>query len=162
MPDRLRVFGGAARVYPVELDWLQDETRAPLKFCWDGIGARRITTEVIEAGLSAAHAAGLLTPAAPRRKARRCQAIVEGPMGEFHVLLKVPDGGQAVALAATIRPGVAADRLVVKGQRLSGYLDGRGGPISQFQIAEIPDDPMQRVRSAYSDGSVVLANDRRR
>ncbi len=157
MPDRLGVFGGAARVYPVELDWLQDETRAPLKFCWDGIGARRITTEVIEAGLSAAHAAGLLTPAAPRAKARQCQAIVEGPMGEFHVLLKVPDGGQAVALAATIRPGVAADRLVVKGQRLSGYLDGRGGPISQFQIAEIPDDPMQRVRSAYSDGSVVLA-----
>ena len=157
MPDRLGVFGGAARVYPVARDWLRDETRAPLKFCWDGIGARRITTEVIEAGLSAAHAAGLLTPAAPRAKARECQAIVEGPMGEFHVLLKLPDGGQAVALTATIRPGVGADRLVVKGQRLSGYLDGKGGPLSKFQLAEIPDDPMRRVRAAYPDGSVVLA-----
>ena len=49
---RLGVFGGAARIYPVQRDWLDDETRAPLLFCWDGVGAKRITTKVIEAGLS--------------------------------------------------------------------------------------------------------------
>ena len=157
LPARLGVFGGAARVYPVERNWLQDETKAPLKFCWDGVGARRITTEVIEAGLSAAHSAGLLTPAAPAAKAKHCEAVVEGAMGEFHVLLKLSDGGQAAARTATIHPGVYADRLFAKGQRVSGFVDGHGGPLSQFQLAQIADDPMRRVREAYPEGAVVLA-----
>lgn len=157
LPARLGVFGGAARVYPVERDWLQDETRAPLKFCWDGVGARRITTEVIEAGLSAAHSAGLLTPVAPAAKARRSEAVVQGALGEFHVLLKLSDGRQAAARTATIHPGVYAGRLFARGQRVSGFVAGHGGPLSQFEFAEIPDDPMRRVKEAYEDGAVVLA-----
>ena len=157
LPARLGVFGGAARVYPVGQDWLKDETRAPLKFCWDGVGSPRITTEVIEAGLSAAHAAGLLTATAAPAKAKACSALVQGPMGGFHVLLELPDGGQAVALTAAIRPGIPADRLVTKGLSLSGYVDGEGVGLAQFQPLAILDDPQARVRSTYPVGAVVLA-----
>ena len=157
LPARLGVFGGAARVYPVQRDWLEDETRAPLLFCWDGVGAKRITTKVIEAGLSAAHAAGLLTPTAPPAKAKECMAVVKGGLGDFHVLVELPDGRQAVGLAAAIRPGVPADRLVGKGQRLSGYADGGGGGLARFHPNAITDDAEARVRTSYPAGSVVLA-----
>ena len=157
LPARLGVFGGAARIYPVQRDWLEDETRAPLLFCWDGVGAKRITTKVIETGLSAAHAAGLLTPTAPPAKAKECVAVVKGGLGDFHVLVELPDGRQAVALAAAIRPALPADRLVAKGQRLSGYADGGGGGLARFHPTAISDDADGRVRTSYLAGSVVLA-----
>ena len=157
LPARLGVFGGAARVYPVETDWLSDETRAPLFFCWHGHGADKITTRVIEAGLSAAHSAGLLQAAPAAVHEVQTQATVIGPMGDFHVLLRLPDGGQAVALAAALRPGVPAERLVSKGQRLLGFASRAGGSLSQFRLVPVVDDPGRRVREAYPDGATVLA-----
>lgn len=157
LPARLGVFGGAARVYPVERDWLTDETRAPLRFCWDSVRAARIATRVIEDGISAAHSAGLLTVTIPGAKAKQSTAVVKGPIGDFHVLLELPDGAPAVAPAAAIHPGIAAERLVAKGQSLSGYVDSSGGSLWRFQPIAVPDDPQQRVRSAYPAGAVVLA-----
>lgn len=157
LPARLGVFGGAARVYPVQPDWLEDETRAPLYFCWNGVGAERITSKVIEAGLSAAHAAGLLTRTAAPAKAKEIVAVVVGGLGDFHVLVELPGGRQAVALAAAIRPGLPADRLVAKGQRLSGYADGDGGGLARFHPDAIADEAELRVRDSYPAGCVALA-----
>ncbi len=156
MPARLGVFGGAARVYPIDLQWLSDETRAPLFFCWEGRGAERITTAVIEEGLSAAHRAGLLAPPAASAHLESVEATVLGPMADFHVLLELPDGRQCIALAAALKPGVPANRLVSKGQLLRGYVSGDSSRLTEFRPVAISADPRSRVREAYNDGDVVL------
>jgi hypothetical protein len=154
---RYSVFYGACRVYPVGAEWLQDMYRAPLHMTTSWTAARRLTPALLDDALVAAHQAGLLQPSAVRKDDRRVEAKVIGPTSELHVLLRLPDGAQALMRAAELRLGVPIDRLVGKGQRLAGRAR-RAGALWQFLPDPVDERPELRAQELLPDGSLALAS----
>ncbi len=128
---------------------------APLHLCTSPRRAPAVSRAVIDAGLTAAHQAGLLEPppAAPTDRAvtARVDSVNE------HQFVVRSNGHQAWARTATLAVGVPGDRLLRRDQQLSGRIRGTGGLIEEFLPDPIPHDPVARVRAAYPTGTITLA-----
>jgi hypothetical protein len=64
MPEMTQVYGGAGRVYPVDLGWTSDPFQSPLHLAYDARGGERATSELIGDALRMARDAGLLSQGA--------------------------------------------------------------------------------------------------
>lgn len=121
LPEGRQVYGGASRVYPVDLVWLEDAGAAPLRFAYGRADRERATRAIISDAMAAVHAAGGLTeqPRATRRPARGAvMGVVAG-----RCLVTLSDGSMATVWPELVAPEVPAERLFGKGMLLDGLLD---------------------------------------
>lgn len=148
------VHSGWVRVYPANGEWLKLPRKAPL--IRPMTDRRRTVRRVIEAALEAAFQDGRL--ATPRRSApvgSACQATVKDVLSPTQVLVETTDRHrQAVLRSHNLAPGLAAERLVLKGQRLAGrYLEV--GMMGEFLPDPISDDPGARAVDFVGEGIVT-------
>ncbi len=115
LPDKLQVYGGAGRSYPVDIGRDPDWRRSPLRF------PGRATTEVlIDDALGHAAAAGL-EPSQPATVRREAGVVRMFAAGRAFVEL---DAGPTVTIRSELLwPGVPIEWTVSVGQRVDGVVD---------------------------------------
>lgn len=157
MPPLTQVYGGAGRVYPVDLGWVHDPGQSRLRFAYSPHDRKRITDQLISDALQAALAAGLVEPRT-RAGAQQRSGRVQGVIGS-RALVTLDDTSMATVWEELTVPNVPLDRLLVRGQRVEGSYD----PVSRrldLRAALRFTDPasaLAGVREAYRLGDVVLA-----
>lgn len=151
LPDGGQVYGGAARVYPVDQAWIRDPYSAPLRLAYDAGEGLRATQKLIGDALRYA-GSGSVSSARPLAREVGI-AVVSGIVPPNRVMLELDDGRPCVLWCETVVPGCDADQLVVVGMRLEGRYDpvGRRFDVSRGALRA----PGEAV-STYAVGQVVL------
>ena len=121
LPEGRQVYGGASRVYPVDLAWLEDPRSAPIRFAYGRADRERATRAIVSDAMAAVHAAGGLTEQ-PRSTRRPANGSVVGVVGG-RCLVTLSDGSMATVWPELVAPDVPAERLFAKGMSLDGLLD---------------------------------------
>ncbi|WP_434740392.1 hypothetical protein [Micromonospora sp. SH-82] len=159
MPPATQVYGGAGRVYPVDMGWVNFPERSRLRFAYSPQDRRRITDQLISDALQAALAAGLVEQRPTRAAVAQRSGRVQGTIGGSRAFVTLDDSSLAMVWEELTVPGVALDRILVKGQSVTGgfdpasrRLDLRGG----LRFVD-PADAVAGVGEAYQVGDVVLA-----
>lgn len=148
---------GAARLYPSGEEWLRNRAAAPLFLCPSAAQGVRVAQQLVAAALLDAHRAGLLAPpSAPAQDPKRETAKVIGFATEHHVLVRTEERQQGVLHAARLRVDVPADRLLRRGQHLTGTLGASGKP-PQFLPEPPAIDVPALVRRECPNGATVPA-----
>ena len=155
MPAMTQVYGGAGRVYPIDLGWLSNPYRAPIRFCWPGDDPKQVADQLEDDAYAAANLAGL-TATRSATATFPTTGKVKGILDRHHVLLWLDRGGNGALLVDQLYPGVEPDRLLQPGQNLTGRVE-RGHMLSPFLPDPVADDPHRRAASEYAVGDVVLA-----
>ena len=141
-------YGGAARVYPIGLDWTTNLNRSPLRFTWSPSDAAASTEALIRDALAATHASGHETaPDASRKAEGTVQGIVSG-----RILVALAGGGNATIWPELTTPNVEAEQLAAPGMRVAGLLDQTTGRLDVTSSLVPPD----RALTEYRAGSLVL------
>ncbi|HEX5597330.1 MAG TPA: hypothetical protein VFX61_15135 [Micromonosporaceae bacterium] len=158
MPDLTQVYGGAGRVYPVDHEWVSVPARSRLRFAYSPQDARRITDLLINDALEAALTAGLVE-ARTSPNVRQRSGTVRGVIGS-RALVTLDDGTPATVWEELTVPGVPLERVVCKGQSVTGGYD----PVSRrldlrgaLRYID-PADAEAAVASTYRAGDLVLAD----
>jgi hypothetical protein len=167
----LSVFYGAGRLYPAGERWLRNPNTASRFLCSSPSQGPRAAEQLVAAALTDAHRAGLLSspkapdpkapdPQAPDPKAPDRQAAVTAKVHGFsfdhQVLVRTDDGRQGVLHTGRLRVDVPAERLLQRGQRVTGTLVERGA--TPELVPQLPDiDVAEQVRREYPDGACVPA-----
>jgi len=155
MPELTQVYGGAGRVYPVELDWVNDPRRSRLRFAYSEAEGGSATGQLLEDGLRAAAAAGL--PAMPRASsghssARELSGVVGGCPNPSQAMVTLSDGRYATIQVGLLCPAVAADRLFERGMEVRGLYDERS---RRLDVSGMLSPPGERLSEAV-DGEILL------
>jgi len=152
LPPLTQVYGGAARVYPVDNTWLTDPYSSPLRWGTSPDEAKRSAELLVSDAMTAAFRAGLLTARAgalPTGKAR--QGTVTGAIAD-RALVQL-DNGQLVTIWRELTcPGVGIDNLVQEGQVVSGALDSATKRLDVRRSVV----PAEQALAAYQVGDQVL------
>jgi hypothetical protein len=153
----LSVRYGAGRLYPVGDRWLRNRNAAPLFLCSEAAQGPGAALRLVAAALTDAQRAGLLaSPADLLQRHPPATVTVHGFSTDHHVLVRTEQGERGVLQTARLRVDVPAERLLRRGQRLTGALVGPG-PVPQF-LPALPDiDVPAQVRRSYPDGACVPA-----
>ena len=149
MPPMTQVYGGASRVYPVELSWVDEPSRSPLRFAFGLRDREKVTELVISDALGMALDAGLLT-----RPASTEQVLVSGTVMGVRggrALVRTDGGVVAIWPELTVA-GVAADRLFIDGMAVSGGHDREAGRLD-VRTSLLP---LATLLQGYAVGSVAL------
>lgn len=122
LPALTQVFGGASRVYTPDREWLRDPYRSALRFAYSrGEGAR--VGELLASDAMGAAFATRISAAVPTGIPVTGEVLgVVGSRG----LVRLESGQPATIWAELTATGVPAERLVRKGQQVSGLLDAEG------------------------------------
>ncbi|MEU5529316.1 hypothetical protein ABZ744_20495 [Micromonospora chersina] len=158
MPQGTQVYGGAGRVYPLDHRWVADPARSRLRFAYSPQDRRRITDQLIHDALEAALAAGLLESQTNPRLQQR-SGTIQGVIGS-RALVRLDDSSVATVWEELTIPGVALERLLVRGQSVTGVYD----PVSRrldLREALLFTDSLTAsaaIAQAYQIGDVVLAD----
>ena len=121
MPDQTQVYGGAGRVYPVGLDWVNDVRRSPLRFAFDRAEGTRATQLLIEDALRFAAEAGLFSAAPSPQRVHR-DGVVAATYGDTRALVRL-DRDLASVPSELAFPNVPIGRVLAEGMRVSGWYD---------------------------------------
>ncbi|RXR25834.1 hypothetical protein EQW78_11540 [Oerskovia turbata] len=160
MPPATQVYGGAARVYPVDHEWVGAPRRSRLRFAYSESDAGRLLDHLVHDCLTAALGAGLLgahrDPDAPR-----VEGTVRSILGPRAFVALDDDSLASIAEELTV-PGVSLARLLVVGQRVTGTLDREGRRLDVRESLLLPDGATPPGADAglggYAVGQVVLAD----
>lgn len=155
MPPLTQVYGGAGRVYPIDLDWLTNPYRAPIRFCWPNDDPARVADLLEDDAYGSANLSGLTASRSHTAKVHD-RGRVTGPLGRHHVLLRLDRGGQGALLIDELFPGIEPERLLKVDQVLTGRVES-GHLLSPFLPDPIDDNPQERASANYTTGDVVLA-----
>ncbi len=157
MPPMTQVYGGAGRVYPVDHRWVSDPRRSRLRFAYSPGDRKRITDQLISDALQAALAAGLVEPRT-RPGMQERSGRVQGVIGS-RALVTLDDMSTATVWEELTVPGVALDRVLVKGQPVSGRYDPDSRRLDLRAALRFTDaDSAQAgIDQSYGVGDVVLA-----
>jgi hypothetical protein len=157
MPPSTEVYGGAGRVYPVEHDWVLNPGRSRLRFAYSPQDRARITDQLISDALQAALAAGLVEPRTRAGVEQRSGQVL-GVIGS-RAVVTLTDKAQATVWEELTVPGVALDRLLVKGQSVAGFYDPVSRRLDLRAALRFTDaaSALAAVHEAYQIGDVVLA-----
>ncbi|MCA5891843.1 hypothetical protein LEP48_00570 [Isoptericola sp. NEAU-Y5] len=155
MPPRTQVYGGASRVYGVELDWTSDPYRSRLRFAYTATDGERVRELLVHDVLAAALRAGLVGTSDGEATAADATGTVRGVVGG-RGLVDLDDGGQVAVAEELTVAGIPLTQVVTPGQRVRGVVD-RGARLLDLRPS-LPDDEASRrlVQSAYRVGDVVL------
>lgn len=148
LPDRTQVYGGAGRVYPVDLSWTTDPYSAPLRFAYSADEGVRAVEKLISDALRA----GVSTQSRPATAQRHTEGVVQGNVGDSRAMVRLSDGSTAVLWAERVAP-CAIDQLVRPGMSLSGTLDPA---TRRFDVTAGSRVPAAQALQAYEEGHVVL------
>lgn len=151
MPPMTQVFGGAGRVYPPGHAWATNPQASPLRFAYDADDGRRATDHLIDDAMTMAALAGVKAEDDKRRRTH-CEAVVAGIVAD-RALVKLTGGGLGNVSPALAVPGLPVERVLVKGQPVSGWFDPA---TSWFDLRELALAPAVAL-TAYQVGEVVLA-----
>ncbi|MET7969781.1 hypothetical protein [Micromonospora sp. NPDC005305] len=157
MPAMTQVYGGAGRVYPVDHAWVSDPGRSRLRFAYSPHDRKRITDQLISDALQAAMAAGLVEPRT-RPGTQQRSGRVQGIIGS-RALVMFDDMSVATVWEELTLPGVALDRVLVRGQFVSGRYDPDSRRLdlrAALRFAEAA-SAQGGIQEAYQAGDVVLA-----
>lgn len=124
LPPLTQVYGGASRVYGPDRAWMADPYDSPLRFAFDPDGGERVADDLGRDAAAFAFAADQLA-----------QVNVELPTASGTVLgvraerglVSLDDGGIAAVWAELTVSQVPIERLLTKGQRVTGVLDEERG-----------------------------------
>ena len=142
LPDGRQVYGGASRVYSVDLEWLRDMRASPLRFAYGRADRPRVTRHLIGDAMAAVHAQGSLGQHATRG-ARTVEGTVQGIVGG-RCFVQLDDGGLATVWPELVAPLVPAERLFVPGMPLRGRLDPETNVLDVTPMLEAR-DPVRGV-----------------
>ena len=158
MPQMTQVYGGAGRVYPVDHHWVSKPSRSRLRFAYSPQDRARITEHLINDALEAALTAGLLeSRSAPGARVRTGEVL--GVIGSRAVVV-LDDATLATVWEELTLPGVPLDRLVAKGQTVTGTHDpvSKRLDLRRELRGTTAADAAVAVTEAYRVGDVVLAD----
>ncbi|GII99894.1 hypothetical protein CLV28_2975 [Sediminihabitans luteus] len=156
MPPGTQVYGGSARVYPVDHRWVSDLRRTPLRFAYGPDTTHRIADRLVQDALAAALDAGLVGTTLDVVD-RPAQGTVRGLLdGRAFVAL---DDGMATVWQELTVPGITLDRLLREGQRVRGTLDPASRRLDVRASLAAPPAPgtSHPLLADYTSGAVVLA-----
>ena len=146
LPDRLQVFGGAGRSYPVDIGLDPDIRRSPLRMSnHRGSHDRLISDALAQAAASGAFHTTRTT--APER-AGDVVGMVAG-----RAIVRLDGGPMATIWAETTFPSVPMEWALATGQHVRGRFDESSGRLLIDDRA--PGD--DRLRAAFPDSCVTLA-----
>lgn len=151
LPPRTEVYGGAARVYPVDDGWLQEPRESPLRFAFGPEDGTRVADQLVIDAMGMALAAGLITERA--RQSPRMAGVVRGFPVPTRALVDLDDGTLANVRQELTFDGVPLARVLAAGMRVSGLLHPEG---RLLDVREAAVDPSVALTS-YEVGDVVLA-----
>lgn len=121
MPEHTEVYGGAARVYPIGLEWVHNVRRSPLRFAYGPGDRSRITEAIITDAMAAA--ATLVTKAPPAARTHAAGWVAGDVSGRVLVTLDSGQVGMATIWPELVAESVDADRLFTPGMPVAGLLD---------------------------------------
>lgn len=161
LPPEAQVYGNAARVYPTDLSWVAHPRDSRLYLCFGSAQAKRIEAGLVADAMQAALAAGLLERRAPQR--RTVSGRVVGVLAGRGIV--EGDFGRAALRPELAAPGLPIERIVTRGQwvtgewdAVDGLLDVRGGVVAAgdaLAAYEVGDAILVRVVGVGRDRVVV-------
>ncbi|MFW6090783.1 MAG: hypothetical protein ACODAF_02845 [Actinomycetota bacterium] len=152
LPGNTGVYGGAARVYPVDVSWTSDQYRSPLRLAYSAADGERATESVVADALRMVAAAGLLEVS--RATAREVEGTVKLIAPESRAVVAITGGGHASVWQELTYPEVPLTRVLRQGMRVRGLLDPDQG---RLDLRPYLPDGKELVRTSYESGDVVLA-----
>ena len=123
MPEKTQVYGGASRVYPVDLSWQDDPLRSPLRFAYGHADGERVTDLLVGDALAMALSAGLIERHRAEAPTIPATGEVLGVTGNRAIV--ATDRGTGSIVPELTVEGVLAERLFRKGMRVAGQWDSR-------------------------------------
>jgi len=121
MPEMTEVYGGAGRVYPIDLAWTRNPYASPLRFAYDAVDGARSADTLISDALRMAHDAGLVAPkSTPTVPAA---GIVRRVLVPSRAIVELDDGGIATIWQELTAPDVPVEDLLATGMAVRGELD---------------------------------------
>jgi hypothetical protein len=150
------VHSGWARVYPGGSDWRADPRLAPL-IAPTPSNPRRAAEQIAEAANAVAFRDAARHVERRSSSGKRCVVTVQDIVSPVQVIVVDEEKAQGILRTYHLVPGLPPERLVRKGQQLSGVLT-RVGLLGEF-VPDPPrgDDPHQRAVEFVGDGVVTLA-----
>ena len=118
MPDMTQVYGGAGRVYSVDLAWTTNPYASPLRFAYDAAEGKRSTDTLISDALRMAHDAGLVAP--ERTPTVPATGVLKQVVAPSRGLVQLEDGNLATIWQELTAPDVPVDRLLARGMTVRG------------------------------------------
>jgi len=121
MPDMTQVYGGAGRVYPIDLGWTRNPYASPLRFAYDAAEGERSADTLISDALRMAHDAGLVAP--ERTPTVPAAGVVRRVLAPSRAMVELDDGGIATIWQELTAPDVPVENLLAPGMAVRGELD---------------------------------------
>ncbi len=146
MPPGTQVYGGAGRVYPAHLDWVNDLRASPLRFAYSA-PAQKTTSTLISDALWMAAESGLLKRQAPTTI--EATGTIEGFPTASRALVRLDSGGMATIRQELTSRHVDLEHTFRIGQPVRGHLEQRFLDVRGMLVE--PD------LSRWREGDVVLA-----
>jgi hypothetical protein len=159
LTDRLgkgrSVHSGWARVYPGSSEWRADPRLAPL-IAPTPSNPRRAVERIAEGANAVAFRDAARHVERRSSSGKRCVVTVQDIVSPVQVIVADEDKAQGILRTYHLLPGLSPERLVRKGQQLSGVLTGVG-LLGEFVPDPPRDDPHGRAVEFVGDGVVTLA-----
>jgi hypothetical protein len=150
MPPDTQVYGGAGRVYPLDIEWAIRPYMSKLRFAYSAADRARITEHLTNDALAAAMSGDLL--ARRGTTSYRERSGVVALVVESRAVVKLDDGALASVWEELTEPGVPLDRLLTRGQQVTGVYDTGSGRL------DLRGGLRRTGRLDYRAGDVVLAD----
>lgn len=162
LPDRLSVFGGAGRSYPVGFNAGTPPSDSPLRS--PHATHARATERLVTDALNHAHAAGLFEQAP--QNARAASGTIQGFLADgSRAIVALNDGSMATVWQELSFPPVPLDWVLQQGQHVTGVLDletrrlslEKTAPTAAVVEAEFPHRSvtLALVREVFADRAVL-------
>jgi hypothetical protein len=148
LPDKLQVFGGAARSYPVDIGRDADIRRSPLRF--PGAAPERAVEQVVSDAVAQAYAAGALRTPLPTEATARGTVL---GITAGRALVSLESGGMASIWHELTWPEVPLEWVVHTGLEVTGSVDAASG---RFMV-RAPEITAEVIAAAYPHHAVVPA-----
>lgn len=151
LPDeRAGVYGGAARVYPVDREWIRDPYRSELHFSTDRAQGRDVAQRLVSDVLREAYAGQSWATA--HVGAREVAGVVVGVVAGRGVV-RLDSGENATVRPELLVADLDGERLLRPGQHVRGMLDPGTGRLDLRGSLRTPADAL----AGTAIGAVVLA-----
>jgi len=152
LPQDTAVYGGAARVYPVDNQWANDPHSWPLRWGTSAEEAKQSAELLVSDAMTAAFQAGLLaqrstgTPSGAVHRGTVIGTVVD------RALVQLDNGHNATVWRELTSPTVAIENLVQPGQVVEGLLDAATRRLDVRRAIR----PADHALSHYQVGDQVL------
>lgn len=148
-PPMCQVYGGAARVYPIGTEWVDNPYLSPLRFAYSNRDRELVTRALISDALGMS-ATKLVFET--RAKTALVRGVVLGVAGD-RGMVKLDDGSMGVLWPALVEPGLPAARLFVKGMTIRGSIDSKS---RRIDVRDMLQQPSAALSGYQADDTILV------